>query len=90
MYWMLYYIVLDILQCKFDNIRSRVALIIFYFYFRLCKVQRRIIKGMEVFEYYANNQWDFDNSSTLYIRTLLNNTEKIRYKIDAEGNCKSK
>lgn len=40
---------------------------------------------MEVFEYYANNQWDFDNSSILHLRTLLNSTEKIIYKIDAEG-----
>lgn len=40
---------------------------------------------MEVFEYYANNQWDFDNSSILHLRKLLNKTEKIKYKIDAEG-----
>jgi alcohol-forming fatty acyl-CoA reductase len=51
----------------------------------LCRVHRRIQKGFEVFEYYANNQWDFDNKNVLYIRSLLNSTERIRYKIDSVG-----
>lgn len=40
---------------------------------------------MEVLEYYANNQWDFDNKHAIIIRAKLNKTEKERYKCDAEG-----
>lgn len=43
------------------------------------------MKGFEVFEYYANNQWDFDNSNAIHLRTLVNPVEKKKYKIDAEG-----
>lgn len=49
---------------------------------RLCRVQRRIQKGFDVFEYYANNQWDFDNSNVLYLRTVINKTEEKRYAIE--------
>lgn len=49
------------------------------------RVHKRICKGFEVFEYYANNQWDFDNSNIKYLRTVVNETERARYKIDAEG-----
>lgn len=38
-----------------------------------------------MFEYYANNQWDFDNANIRYLRTVVNDTERDRYKIDAEG-----
>lgn len=51
---------------------------------RLMRVHKRICKGFEVFEYYANNQWDFDNSNLRYLRTVINDTERAKYKIDAE------
>lgn len=54
----------------------------FSFASRLCRVQRRIQKGFDVFEYYANNQWDFDNSNVLYMRTIINKTEAKRYAIE--------
>lgn len=40
---------------------------------------------MEVLEYYANNQWDFDNKQGNIIRAKLNKIEKTNYKCDAEG-----
>lgn len=52
---------------------------------RLCRVHRRIAKGFEVLEYYANNQWDFDNAAILYLRTKMNAEEKVKFKIDAAG-----
>lgn len=51
----------------------------------LMRVHKKICKGFEVFEYYANNQWDFDNANIRYLRTVVNDTERDRYKIDAEG-----
>lgn len=51
----------------------------------LKRVQNRIQKGFDVFEYYANNQWDFKNTSALYIRPLLNERERREYKVDGEG-----
>uniref|UniRef100_A0A1Q3FZW2 Fatty acyl-CoA reductase n=1 Tax=Culex tarsalis TaxID=7177 RepID=A0A1Q3FZW2_CULTA len=51
----------------------------------LCRVHRRIAKGFEVLEYYANNQWDFDNAAVLYLRTKVNAEEKVKFKIDAGG-----
>ncbi|XP_059609547.1 putative fatty acyl-CoA reductase CG5065 [Phlebotomus argentipes] len=50
----------------------------------LIRVHKRILKGFQVFEYYANNQWDFDNSNVQYLRTVINKKEKELYKIDAE------
>ncbi|XP_028141885.1 putative fatty acyl-CoA reductase CG5065 [Diabrotica virgifera virgifera] len=51
----------------------------------LMRVQKRISKGFEVFEYYANNQWDFDNDGSLKARKLLNPREKSIYKLDGDG-----
>lgn len=51
----------------------------------LKRVQRRILKGYEVFEYYTNRQWDFDNEESLKSRKLLNSKEKTLYKVDGEG-----
>ncbi|XP_066144968.1 putative fatty acyl-CoA reductase CG5065 [Euwallacea fornicatus] len=52
----------------------------------LCRVQQRIWKGMEVFEYYANNQWDFDNQESLDLRDkTLNPRERQLYKLDGDG-----
>lgn len=53
-------------------------------------MQRRIQKGFDVFEYYANNQWDFDNSNVLYMRKIMNDIEKRRYAIeDISNDCLS-
>lgn len=38
-----------------------------------------------MFEYYANNQWDFHNEDSLEARKLLNPTEKKKYKLDGDG-----
>lgn len=51
----------------------------------LCRVQRRVQKGFEVFEYYANNQWDFDNANILHLRSLVNDIEKEKYAIQDDG-----
>lgn len=51
----------------------------------LCRVQRRVQKGFEVFEYYANNQWDFDNANVLHLRSLVNDIEKENYAIQDDG-----
>ncbi|CAG9767775.1 unnamed protein product [Ceutorhynchus assimilis] len=50
----------------------------------LCRVQKRIWKGFEVFEYYANNQWDFDNVESLNARDTLNPRERQIYKCDGD------
>jgi len=50
----------------------------------MCRVHRRIKKGFEVFEYYANNQWDFTNTYVYYIRDKLNNTEYKLYQVHGE------
>jgi fatty acyl-CoA reductase len=50
----------------------------------MCRVHRRIKKGFEVFEYYANNQWDFENSNISKIRGLLNEKEKARYQLHGD------
>ncbi|KAG5680579.1 hypothetical protein PVAND_010076 [Polypedilum vanderplanki] len=51
----------------------------------LWRVHERIAKGMEVLEYYANNQWDFDNKHAIIIRARMNKTELKKYKVDAKG-----
>lgn len=40
---------------------------------------------MDVLEYYANNQWDFDNKHANIIRGRLNELELKKYKVDAKG-----
>ncbi|KAI4502943.1 hypothetical protein M0802_001987 [Mischocyttarus mexicanus] len=45
----------------------------------MCRVQRRIQKGFEVFEYYANNQWDFINANMKEVRDKLNARESVTY-----------
>ncbi|XP_044738347.1 putative fatty acyl-CoA reductase CG5065 [Chrysoperla carnea] len=51
----------------------------------LMRVQRRVNKGFEVFEYYANNTWEFSNENGLAIRAMLNPRERQLYKIDGDG-----
>lgn len=49
------------------------------------KVQKRISKGYDVFEYYANNQWDFNNEESLEAVNKLNPRERATYKLDGDG-----
>ncbi|XP_049879479.1 fatty acyl-CoA reductase 1-like isoform X3 [Pectinophora gossypiella] len=51
----------------------------------LMRVQRRINKGFEVFEYYTNNQWDFKSDKGQMVRKRLNEREAKEYKVDADG-----
>ncbi|XP_055380127.1 fatty acyl-CoA reductase 1 isoform X2 [Condylostylus longicornis] len=48
----------------------------------LCRVQRRITKGFEVFEYYANRTWKFDNGEAVKIRREMNKIERQKYVIE--------
>ncbi|XP_075168020.1 putative fatty acyl-CoA reductase CG5065 [Haematobia irritans] len=48
----------------------------------LMKVQRRISKGFEVFEYYANNIWNFDNQQAIEFRKVMNKKERLTYVIE--------
>lgn len=48
-------------------------------------MQQRITKGFEVFEYYTNNQWEFNNEGSLKARSLLTEDEKKIYKVDGQG-----
>lgn len=43
------------------------------------RVQKRIAKGCQVLEYYANNKWIFHNSEMLELRKLMNPTEMKKY-----------
>ncbi|XP_063632522.1 fatty acyl-CoA reductase 1-like [Cydia splendana] len=49
----------------------------------LCRVQRRVTKGFEVFEFYTNNQWDFHSDIGQQYRNDLNPRERLEYKVDA-------
>ncbi|CAH0602077.1 unnamed protein product [Chrysodeixis includens] len=51
----------------------------------LVRVQKRISKGFEVFEYYTNNQWDFKSDIAQTVRQRLNARERRDYKVDAVG-----
>lgn len=48
----------------------------------MLRVQNRISKGFEVFEYYANNQWEFMNKFSFEARALMNPKERSLYKVD--------
>ncbi|XP_050528195.1 uncharacterized protein LOC126898298 [Daktulosphaira vitifoliae] len=45
------------------------------------RIQDKINKGFEVFEYYANNQWDFRNDHVTHIRKILNDRENFEYNV---------
>jgi hypothetical protein len=57
--------------------------------FRLMRVQQRVSKGYEVFEYYANNQWDFNNDDSLEAIKQLNPRERSIYKLDSDENVRT-
>ncbi|XP_066990944.2 putative fatty acyl-CoA reductase CG5065 [Anabrus simplex] len=49
----------------------------------LLRIHRRIIKGFEMFEYYANNQWEFQNDLVVIIRGRMNARELQEINIDS-------
>ncbi|XP_017475765.1 PREDICTED: fatty acyl-CoA reductase 1 isoform X2 [Rhagoletis zephyria] len=48
----------------------------------LCRVQKRINNGFQVFEYYANNVWNFDNTEAVKMRGMMNKKERLTYIIE--------
>lgn len=70
-----------------DLPKNRIKLLFsnFVIGFSLWRVQQRISKGFEIFEFYANNQWDFNNDGSLEARRLMNDTEKQMFKVDGVG-----
>lgn len=46
-------------------------------------MQKRILKGFEMFEYYANHQWEFRNERALNFRRKLNSEESRVFSIEA-------
>ncbi|XP_073847023.1 putative fatty acyl-CoA reductase CG8306 [Musca autumnalis] len=48
----------------------------------LIRVQKRITKGLDVIGYYANAQWNFDNTRTHNARKILNNRERLTYVVE--------
>uniref|UniRef100_T1PI92 Fatty acyl-CoA reductase n=1 Tax=Musca domestica TaxID=7370 RepID=T1PI92_MUSDO len=48
----------------------------------LIRVQKRIQNGFSVFEYYANNVWNFDNQEAIKLRQIMNNRERMTYCIE--------
>jgi len=51
----------------------------------LRRVYKRIAKGMDVLEYYANTQWYFDKRKATAIKCKMNELEQARYRMDIEG-----
>lgn len=49
------------------------------------RVHRRIAAGIDVIRYYTNNKWDFCNDGVIYLRSILNPSEKKNYCIHSEG-----
>ncbi|PSN41792.1 putative fatty acyl-CoA reductase [Blattella germanica] len=50
----------------------------------MMRVHKRINKGFEVFEYYTNRQWDFKNEHVVWARKIMNDKERLEFKIDGE------
>ncbi|XP_066255583.1 putative fatty acyl-CoA reductase CG5065 [Euwallacea similis] len=50
----------------------------------LINVNRRLLKGQEMFDYYANRSWNVDMKYFLNMRKRLNKTEKETYQVEAK------
>lgn len=48
----------------------------------MIRVHKKLAKGMEVLDYYTNNEWHFDNKNAMAIWSLINEMEKKNYRID--------
>lgn len=51
----------------------------------MVKIQKRIIRGYDVFEYYVNRKWDFKKNNSIQVRNSLNTAEKLMFQTDANG-----
>ncbi|XP_044260878.1 putative fatty acyl-CoA reductase CG5065 [Tribolium madens] len=51
----------------------------------LTRIQRKIKRGYQIFEYYSNRRWDFRKESADVIRKWMNETERKVFKVDDEG-----
>jgi len=51
----------------------------------LWRVQKRVIKGYTMLEYFANKQWNFDNECAKVARANLNSLELERYRCSADN-----
>ncbi|KAG5683183.1 hypothetical protein PVAND_012479 [Polypedilum vanderplanki] len=51
----------------------------------LWRVHKKIAKGMDAVETFANSQWDFDNSNMLKLRTKMNEIELQNYKVTIDN-----
>lgn len=49
------------------------------------KIQRRIIHGYKIFEYYTNRKWVFRKNNLIQARNSLNSAEKLMFSLDASG-----
>ncbi|CAG9801690.1 unnamed protein product [Chironomus riparius] len=48
-------------------------------------VQKKISRGTKTIEIFANNQWTFDNSNVIQIRSKMNEFELMKYKVSSDG-----
>ncbi|RZC37876.1 NAD binding 4, Sterile, Epimerase, Polysacc synt 2, and/or 3Beta HSD domain containing protein [Asbolus verrucosus] len=48
----------------------------------LLRVQRRIARGYEIFEYYANRKWNFRKDQAKFSRQIFNAKEKAMFEVD--------
>lgn len=51
----------------------------------MVKIHNKISSGIDVLNYYTNNNWEFCNENLGFLRRLVNKTEAERYFIFAEG-----
>ncbi|XP_063924888.1 putative fatty acyl-CoA reductase CG5065 [Zophobas morio] len=61
--------------------------ILFVFGFKpiMVRVQKKILRGYKIFEYYSNRKWDFRKDNIAVTRSLMNKKENQIFKIDPEG-----
>lgn len=48
-------------------------------------VHKRLAKGLDVLDYYTNNNWEFMNTNLISIVDLMNETELNKYYFDIHG-----
>ncbi|KAJ3652217.1 hypothetical protein Zmor_018200 [Zophobas morio] len=51
----------------------------------LVRVQKKVLKGYQIFEYYVNREWDFRHDNMNIIRDYLNPREKEEFIMDPDG-----
>lgn len=53
--------------------------------FSLWRVHKRIAKGIESLEIFGTQQWTFDNTNVVQIRSKMNELELSKYRVSSEG-----